>query len=201
MVWSFALAGECPCVLSLQFWLINVPGEDSLVVRKPTTIARAPSAHDGVFQSLNYDWCSCFSWEPGNGPWGQGLDTVGWETVLGNELAWRHWIPKNNIPATWSGLPQRPARSLWTQAYHSFRKRIKKHVSLSAWQRPLYHITWRVLLQKQIKAFIVKMNKTTAVWLIFPSINNKNGDICFFKLTFHIQSQLLCLFEEPFTGL
>lgn len=83
MVWSVALAGESPCVLLLHFWLINVPGEVGLVVRKPTTIARVPSIHDAFFQSINYDWCPCFSRGAGNGPWGQGRDTVGWETVFG----------------------------------------------------------------------------------------------------------------------
>lgn len=134
MVWSFASDGEFPCALSLHYRLINVPEGVDLVVRKPTTMARVPSIRDTFFQRINHDWCSCFSWEPGNGPWGQGLDTVGWETVLGNEFARRRWIPINNIPATWSGLPQRSACSLWTQVYKSFRDYIKKktqHVSLS----------------------------------------------------------------------
>lgn len=83
MVWSFALPDEAPSVLLLPFWLINVPGEVGLVVRKPTTMARVPSISNAFFQSINYDWCSCFSGEPGNGPWSQGRDTVGWETVFG----------------------------------------------------------------------------------------------------------------------
>lgn len=82
VVWSSALAGESPCVLSLHFWLINVPGEVSVVVRKPTTIARVPSVHDTFFQRINYDWCPCFSGEPGNCPWG----SRSWHSGLGNSF-------------------------------------------------------------------------------------------------------------------
>ncbi len=75
-------------------------------------------------QSSFYPWrflSQCKLWlmfmfQLGTWEWslrGQGLDTVGWETLFGGtEMAWRHWIPINNIPATWSGLPQRPTCSL-----------------------------------------------------------------------------------------
>lgn len=144
MVWSFASDGEFPCALSLHYRLINVPEGVDLVVRKPTTMARVPSIRDTFFQRINHDWCSCFSWEPGNGPWGQGLDTVGWETVLGNEFARRRWIPINNIPATWSGLPQRSACSLWTQVYKSFRDYIKKKnpTCFFIWKLGSIHFTY-----------------------------------------------------------
>lgn len=52
---ELCLVGKSPSVLLLHFWLINVPGEVGLVVRKPTIIARLLSIRDAFFQSINYD--------------------------------------------------------------------------------------------------------------------------------------------------